>query len=163
METKTCGFICPANDSISHIPKLRLTIRRELEILITKNGVSRFLSGMNLGGDLLCADIVLELKQYYPNIQLEAVFPYENQAEHWTEMQRDNYYEIASQCDYETLLQYHYDDDCIMRQREYIANSSNLILSVCSIREEDHLLSFNKDLLQIDPVKASSCVIQNSR
>lgn len=96
---RTCGFICPSDESITNDSDLKLLIAEELKRLITHDHITRFLSGMNLGGDLLCSEVVLQLKNSYPYILLESVFPYENQAEHWTEEQRDQYYWIASQCD----------------------------------------------------------------
>ena len=158
---KTCGLISPSCDAVSGIPKLRIAIRNEIERLITQENVSRFLCGMNLGGELLCAEVVLELKQYYPQITLESVFPYENQAEHWTEAQRENYYKIASRCDEEILLQYHYDERCMYHQRKYIADSSNIILTVNLTEEMKELNPFGKGVVQINPVTASVRAFRN--
>ena len=43
--------------------------------MITQNGVTHFISGMAIGVDMYAAEIVLELKETYPNISLEAAIP----------------------------------------------------------------------------------------
>lgn len=146
---RTCGFICPPDDSLTNDSGLRLLIVEEMKRLITHEHITRFLSGMNLGGDLLCSEAVLQLKNSYPHISLESVFPYENQAEHWTEEQRDQYYEIASQCDRETLLQYHFDENCLNRHKMYIADKSDIILTVNQTEGIDNLLQFKKEIIRI--------------
>ena len=146
---RTCGFICPTNDTITTDSGLRSSIIEELKRLITQEHVTQFLSGMNLGGDLLCSEAVLRLKNSYPHIMLESVFPYENQAEHWTEEQRDQYYWIASQCDRETLLQYHFDENCLNRHKMYIADKSDIILTVNQTEGIDNLLQFKKEIIRI--------------
>ena len=159
---KTCGLISSSSDTVSRIPKLRIAIRNEIERLIKQEKVNRFLCGMNLGGELLCAEIILELRQYYPHITLESVFPYENQAEHWTEAQRDKYYEIASQCNEENLLEYHYDDQCLYRQKKFIADSSDIILTVSLTEETEKLNSFGKSVIQINPTTANVLRYRNN-
>lgn len=146
---RTCGFICPTNDTITTDSGLRSSIIEELKRLITQEHVTQFLSGMNLGGDLLCSEAVLQLKNSYPHIMLESVFPYENHAEHWTEEQRDQYYWIASQCDRETLLQYHFDENCMNRHKKYIADKSDIILTVNQTEKIDKLLQFRKEIIRI--------------
>ena len=146
---RTCGFICPTDDTLTTDSGLRSSIIEELKRLITQEHVTRFLSGMNLGGDLLCSEAVLQLKNSYPHILLESVFPYENQAEHWTEEQRDQYYEIASQCDKETLLQYHFDEKCLFLHKKYIADKSDIILTVNQTEGIDNLHQFKKEVIRI--------------
>ncbi len=146
---RTCGFICPSDDSITNDSELKKLIVEELKRLITHKHITRFLSGMNLGGDLLCSEAVLQLKNSYPHISLESVFPYENQAERWTEDQRDQYYEIASQCDKETLLQYHFDEKCLFRHRRYIADKSDIILTVNQTEGLDNLFQFKKEIIRL--------------
>ena len=146
---RTCGIICPSDVFMTADTWLRASVAAELKRLITQKHITRFLCGMNLGGDLLCAEIVLELKASYPFITLESVFPYENQAEHWAEEQRDRYYDIASQCDRETLLQYHYDEKCIEQHNRYIAETSDILLTVSQTAQADNLQQFNKAVIRI--------------
>lgn len=127
---KTCGFVCPLYDSLSDGLERRSSIRVVLVRLITQEHVTRFLSWMNLGGDLLCSEIVLQLKADYPAITLESAFPYENQTEYWSEQQRDGYYNIAVRCYKETLLQYRFDEKCLIQHKRYLADSSDFVLTI---------------------------------
>ena len=45
--------------------------------MIEEEGVTHFISGMAQGVDLYAAEIVLELKEQYPQITLECAIPYE--------------------------------------------------------------------------------------
>jgi len=85
---------------------------------------------MALGIDQICAEVVLELKARHPEITLECAFPCETQAVRWSESQRERYYRIAEQCDKETMLQHHYDKDCMQKRNRYMVDSSDIIIAV---------------------------------
>ena len=55
--------------------------------------------------DMYAAEIVLALKEKYPQITLECAIPYERQAVRWPEALRNRYFSIAERCDQETMLQ----------------------------------------------------------
>ena len=46
------------------------------------------------------------------------------------ESQRERYYRIAEQCDKETMLQHHYDKDCMQKRNRYMVDSSDIIIAV---------------------------------
>ena len=52
------------------------------------NNYTYFISGMALGIDMICADIVLDLKNKYKNIYLECAIPCLNQESKWSESQK---------------------------------------------------------------------------
>lgn len=56
--------------------QLKSILRAEIERLITEHRVCRFITGMALGIDQICAEIVLDLKKEYPQIMLECAIPY---------------------------------------------------------------------------------------
>ena len=68
--------------------KLRTLIIRMME----EEGVTHFISGMAQGVDMYAAEIVLELKEKYPQITLECAIPYERQAVRWPEALRNRYF-----------------------------------------------------------------------
>ncbi|MEE3334568.1 MAG: SLOG family protein [Ruminococcus sp.] len=72
--------------------------------MITENKVTHYISGMALGIDQICAELVLEIKSRYPKITLECAIPCEEQAIRWTEPQRDRYFSILERCDKETII-----------------------------------------------------------
>ena len=67
--------------------------------------------------DMYAAEIVLALKEKYPQITLECAIPYERQAVRWPEALRNRYFSIAEQCDQETMLQTHYTQDCLRNRK----------------------------------------------
>lgn len=106
--------------------KLREEIIRQIEV----NGETHFITGMALGVDMYAAEIVLGLKSSYNGITLESAIPCETQAEKWTEAQRDRYYEIAAQCDEETMLQHQYTPDCMQKRNRYMVDEADYIIAV---------------------------------
>ena len=47
-----------------------------------------------------------------------------------TEKQRDRYFEIASKCDKETLIQHHYTSDCMHKRNRYMVDQADFIIAV---------------------------------
>lgn len=109
---------------------LRKQIKDEVCRLIKEKNVGHFLCGMAKGIDLLCAGIVLEIREQYPEITLESVIPYERQAASWNESDRDEYFDIAAQCDKETLLQTQYTNGCLQKRNRYLVDNADIVLAV---------------------------------
>lgn len=87
-ENETCCFTghrpmklpFGADESHPKCNQLKSILRTEIERLITEHRVCRFITGMALGIDQICAEIVLDLKEKYPQIMPECAIPYEGQA-----------------------------------------------------------------------------------
>ena len=56
--------------------------------------------------------------------------PCETQAEKWSEALRDRYFDIASKCDKETLLQQRYTPDCMHKRNRYMVDQADYIIAV---------------------------------
>lgn len=67
------------NESDERCVLLKQKIREKVEYLIIKQGVTHFIVGMALGVDIYSAEIVLALKEKYPQITLECAIPCKNQ------------------------------------------------------------------------------------
>ena len=52
------------------------------------------------------------------------------QAEKWSEALRDRYFDIASKCDKETLLQQRYTPDCMHKRNRYMVDQADYIIAV---------------------------------
>ena len=104
----------------------RLDSMRQIE----ENGVTHFITGMAIGVDMFAAEIVLGLKSAYNGITLECAIPCETQAEKWSEALRDRYFDIASKCDKETLLQQRYTPDCMHKRNRYMVDQADYIIAV---------------------------------
>ena len=118
------------NEKDERCVDLRAKLKTEIERLYEDKNITHFISGMALGIDQICAELVLELNEQHPNITLECAIPCEEQAVNWTEPQRDRYFGIVERCDKETMLQHHYDKDCMMKRNRYMVDASQVILAV---------------------------------
>lgn len=138
MKEKTCAFTGDRpqkfpfglNEEDARCTALKEELRKQIINLVENENVTHFISGMALGVDLMAAEIVLDLKVSYPGITLESAIPCETQAVKWTVSQRERYYDIASQCDKETMLQNHYSRDCLDKRNRYMVDHANFILAV---------------------------------
>lgn len=118
------------NESDERCVALKKIIRDEIIKLIEEEGVTHFISGMAIGVDMYAAEIVLGLKASYPGITLESAIPCETQAAKWNEALRDRYFDIASKCDKETLIQHHYTADCMHKRNRYMINQADFVIAV---------------------------------
>ena len=137
---------------------LKEELRKQTINLIENENVTHFISGMALGTDLMAAEIVLDLKVSYPGITLESAIPCETQAVKWTVSQRERYYDIAAQCDKETMLQSHYTPDCMDKRNRYMVDHADFILAVWNGkpsgtgRTVTYARGKNRTVIVIDPV-----------
>ena len=118
------------NEKDERCVALSAKLKSEIERFYEDKNITHFISGMALGIDQICAELVLELKEQHLNITLECAIPCEEQAVNWTEPQRDRYFGIIECCDKETMLQHHYDEDCMMKRNCYMVDASQVILAV---------------------------------
>ena len=109
---------------------LKETLKEQIVHLITDENVTHFISGMAMGVDMYAAEIVLNLKNTYPGITLESAIPCETQATKWNAAMRERYYEIAAQCDKETMLQTKYTPDCMEKRNRYMVDHADYIIAV---------------------------------
>ena len=61
---------------------------------------------------------------------MEAALPCEEQAARWKERDRNRYFRLVAQCDYETMVQHHYDRGCMLRRDRYMVDRSAMIIAV---------------------------------
>lgn len=96
-----------------------------------KNGYKYFISGMALGSDIICAEIVLDLKEKFPNIELECAIPCQNQTEKWVSDYLIRYNNILSKADKITYVSHlNYFKGCMIKRNMYMLNNSSLLIAV---------------------------------
>lgn len=118
------------NEADERCTALKDILRKQIIHLIEEEKVTHFISGMALGVDMYAAEIVLDLKKTYPGITLESAIPCETQANKWNTAMRERYYEIAAQCDKETMLQTKYTPDCMEKRNRYMVVHADYIIAV---------------------------------
>lgn len=110
--------------------KMKEIIKMQICQLIENEYATNFISGMAIGVDMICAEIVLELKKEYANITLECAIPCENQFDRWNESFKQRYYNILNECDKKTILQKDYTNDCMYKRNEYMVDNSDIVMAV---------------------------------
>lgn len=97
---------------------------------VYREGARHFICGMARGADLYFAEAVLELRKRRPGVTLECARPCESQAQSWPPEEQERYQSILAQCDYETMVQHHYNRICMMRRNRYMVDHAAHILTV---------------------------------
>ena len=154
----------PSNFSFKYNEKHQdcLEIKKLLKqqiINTIQDGYEYFTSGMALGVDTWTAEIVLELKQIYPNIKLECAIPCLNQEKKWIKSSQTRYNRILKNADIIHYVSKEPYKPYLMFQRNiYMVLNSNRIIAVYSgatggtKHTFDFALSKNKEIIQINPV-----------
>ena len=93
-------------------------------------GMRHFLCGMARGADFYFCEAVLDLRERYPDVTIEAVLPCETQAARWTERDRDRYFALVAACDLETMVQRKYDRNCMLRRDRYLVDHASHLIAV---------------------------------
>lgn len=146
-----------ADEADERCIRLKQVLREQIIRLIEEDGVSYFITGMAMGIDMYAAEIVLDLKARYPALLLECAIPYEEQAMRWTNALRERYYDIASKCDKETMLQTRYSADCFQRRNRYMVDQADIVLAVWNGQPSGtgstvrYAMERGKQIYRIDP------------
>ena len=92
-------------------------------------GFRHFLCGMALGCDLYFCEIVLALRERYPDITVEAAIPCPTQADAWSPAQRARYRRLVDACDFETVVSAGYTPYCMQRRDRYMVDNADLLIA----------------------------------
>ncbi|HWS41682.1 MAG TPA: SLOG family protein [Pseudoflavonifractor sp.] len=94
-----------------------------------EKGMRHFICGMALGADLYFCEAALDLRRRCPGVTVEAAIPCEEQAARWGERDRNRYFALVKDCDYETMVQHHYDRGCMLRRNRYMVDRSSMLIA----------------------------------
>lgn len=117
-----------ADESDPRCVDLKKRIVAALEEAYEK-GMRHFICGMAQGADLYFCEAVLELRSKRPGVTVEAAIPCEEQAARWSERERNRYFTLVKACDYETMVQHHYDRGCMLRRNRYMVDRSSMLIA----------------------------------
>ena len=108
---------------------LRQVLREKILHKIDQ-GYDYFISGMALGCDLLCAEVVLSLRSDFPDIKLECALPCPQQTKFWTDEQRNIYQEILSESNYINIMSPNYSTACLHIRNNYMVKKSDSLIAI---------------------------------
>lgn len=89
-----------------------------------KSGITRFYCGMALGFDLMAAEVVLSLKDQFPDIRLIAIVPFSGQSSRWAFSEQERYHRILAKTDKVVVLSGNYFRGCLLRRNDYMLSHS---------------------------------------
>lgn len=95
------------------------------------NNYTYFISGMALGVDMICSEIVLNLKKKYKNIYLECAIPCLNQEKEWAHFDQRRYKKILKKADFIYVVNNSpYSTKCMHERNKYMVTKSNVVIAV---------------------------------
>ena len=124
-----------------------------LEEIITsyiEEGYTTFLCGMAVGFDMLAAEIVLKLKNVFPELKLIACIPCEGQSKYFSAADKQRYKSILQQCGEVRILSDKYYRGCMQARDRYMVENSRLVIAYKRVNEGgtyytlNYALSLNK-------------------
>lgn len=122
------AYAFPRNMTKAYVKRLLHILEHELRKDI-QNGYYIFQTGMDMGADIWCAGLICTLREEFPNIRLHCFLPCETQANHWTELWREWYFDVLARADEVYCLERYYSRGCTERRNiEMLARSGKLIL-----------------------------------
>lgn len=122
---KTCAFTGHRNLINTGFDELLL--ERVTENLII-NGTERFLCGMAVGFDMICAQTVIALKKKY-KVSLTACLPCANQSERFSVKNKILYGELLDRCDEVIILADKYFNGCMHSRDRYMVDNCDVLVS----------------------------------
>lgn len=131
---------------------------REQIVKLIKDGAENFISGMALGCDTYCAEIVLDLQKQYPNITLTAAVPCADQASRWSKAQQERYRKLLEKCNDKVILAEHYYRGCMQKRNRYMVDNCDVLIAIYdgksggTMNAVNYAKSVSRKLIIIPPV-----------
>lgn len=117
------------NEQDTHCVEMINITKEKIEQSIIE-GYKYFISGMALGFDMICAEIVLEYKNKYPYIKLVCAIPCKNQDKFWSNEYKKRYKKILSKADIVVYIAKKYTKTCMFERNEYMLKNSSKIIAL---------------------------------
>ena len=110
--------------------EMKKNLRNEVEKVIQR-GFDKFICGMALGFDMMCAETVLDLKKQYDGLSLIGALPCKTQDIKWSSRDRDRYRKLLSQLDDIRCI---YDEyigaECMLERNRFMVDNSSVMIAL---------------------------------
>ncbi len=109
---------------------MKARLRAEIEKAI-ESGYDTFLCGMALGFDMICAEIVLELKQQHPAIKIIGALPCRTQDCKWLPKDKQRYRAILERLDgIRCVYDKYVGAECMLERNRFMVDNSTLMIAL---------------------------------
>ena len=92
--------------------------------------------------DMFAAEAVVELRKQHPEVILEMVSPFDDQASKWPEEYRARHDLLFELADITTATSHIYTKSAMFIRNRYLVNNADLFL--CSMEQEGNMLLYSK-------------------
>ena len=130
MSKKTCCVTGHREIPADRIAYVEEELQHEVLAAI-EDGYTRFISGFAEGVDLIFAAIVVEERERYPDITLEAAIPYAGRLK----TKDKQFHELLHACDAIKVECQEYVPSCFMQRNRYMAGQAHRVIAVYDGRE----------------------------
>ena len=130
LEINTVCFTGHRTVPREHAFSLPRVLEREILDLVER-GATVFRTGGARGFDTVAALKVLELREIYPQIELELILPCRNQTERWGDADIRTYNHVLSRADRHKYLMETYTDGCMQARNRQLVQGSDVCVAYC--------------------------------
>jgi uncharacterized phage-like protein YoqJ len=110
-------------------------IKKVLEkrlISMIEDGLEWVLISGQLGVELWCGEVVLQLKQQYPHIKLAVLTPFYNQENNWNELRKEQYHRVLQRADFvDSITKREYENPSQLKlKNQFVIDKSDGLLVI---------------------------------
>lgn len=142
MKEKTCCFTGHRELPEEQLPQLRDALFKVIARLAAQ-GVTRFACGGALGFDTLAAQMVLVVKEAFPQIQLLLVLPCKTQDKYWSKEDQEIYREILARADRVVFVSETYIQGCMQKRNRLLVEGSSVCVCYCTKKQGGTVYTLN--------------------
>ena len=118
------------NENDERCIRMKQKLKEEF-IKAIERGYTTFITGMALGFDMICAEILLELKKKYKFIKIIGALPCRNQDKLWPAKEKERYRKLLDKLDAIRCIYNEYNGaECMHERNHYMVSNSSLIIAL---------------------------------
>ncbi len=99
-------------------------------VRLVKNGMTDFLSGIALGTDIICSELILSQHEKNPALRLHCILPCVEQDVKWSASARERYRSVLKQADSIVYVNRSYQKTCMLERDRFLVECSDYLLAV---------------------------------
>ena len=108
---------------------LKRMLAEQIAVLVG-DGYTDFLSGMALGVDCWCSQIVLDLREKNPALKLHCILPCFDQSAKWSASSQERYRSILEQADSIIFVNRENKRSCMLERDRFLVSYASIVLAV---------------------------------
>jgi len=109
--------------------RLKQALTAQIKKLV-KAGATDFMSGMALGSDIYCAEIVLALREKNDDLKLHCILPCRGQEDKWPPAAQERYHTILGKANSVYPVCQAYNSRCMVERDRFLVEHASILLAV---------------------------------